>query len=483
MENVSGPGFNPNCFITRRLGVEPYKRCTSCQMKTHACLGMQYNLAVLLIFGASLLLFLSQTPWLHQVGLAAILAVLVLFGISINRQTDRIAATTKRLMDEIAREETLKVHLIRSEKLSAIGRMAAGTAHELNNALTPILGFTELLKGQTKKPPEELIEMIHRSALRAKKIVDSLLRFGRPPPPNRSPVHPNRLTEDTIAMVHYPYTTQGIAVTTDLASDLPPVFADFTQIQQVLLNLLNNARDAVKNTPSPRLTVRTMRREGAVRFEIANNGPPIPPEHLSMIFDPFFTTKEVGQGTGLGLALSYGIVRDHGGTIEVASRPEETVFSLEIPVASEEAAPAPPETEEAAGAPRNLRILAVDDEGEILDVIRKAFSRGGNAVRTASSGREAVACLDAEGFDLIISDIKMPDMSGIEFYEWIRERRPDMARRVLFITGDVADVTTQDLLSVCNCPYLAKPFNLSELFRAARGLLTAEPAPSAGRPT
>ncbi|OGW62690.1 MAG: hypothetical protein A2V83_10400 [Nitrospirae bacterium RBG_16_64_22] len=437
---------------------------------------MQYNVAVLFIFGGALVLFLTQTPWLHQAALTAILIALVVFGVTVNRQTDRTMQAARRLREEIARQKNLEAHLIQTEKLSAIGRLSAGVAHELNNALTPIIAYSEILEEQTEGKARESVGRIRQAAGRARQIVDSLLRFGRPTPPIRASVDTAKLVEETMAMVRYSFTTRGIDVSADLAPDLPPVFADATQIEQVLLNLLNNARDAMDKTPSPHLTIRAAPKGACVRIELANNGPPIPPEILPRIFDPFFTTKEVGRGTGLGLALTYGIIRDHGGTIRAASRPGETVFSIELPAAAggpcSESAPV---AESSPQIPRNARILAVDDEAVILDIIRDTFSANGNEVRTAASGREAIDILGTEDFDLVLSDIKMPDMSGIELYDWIRESRPYLARRVLFITGDVVDVTTQDLLSVSGRPYIAKPFRIAELIQKAQEIVSAEP--------
>ncbi|MBI3392911.1 MAG: response regulator [Nitrospirae bacterium] len=472
---MSGRAPNPNCLVTRTLGVEPYERCAECRLSTWQCLGMQYNVAVLFIFGGALVLFLTQTPWLHQAALTAILLALVVFGVTVNRQTDRMIQAARRLREEIARQKNLEAHLIQTEKLSAIGRLSAGVAHELNNALTPIVAYSEILMEQTEGKARESVGRIRQAAGRARQIVDSLLRFGRPTPPIRASVDTAKLIEETLAMVRYSFTTRGIEVTADLAPDLPPVFADATQIEQVLLNLLNNARDAMDKTPSPRLTVRAAPKGACVRLDLANNGPPIPPEILPRIFDPFFTTKEVGRGTGLGLALSYGIIRDHGGTIGAASRPGETVFSIELPAAAggprSESAPV---AESAPQVPRNARILAVDDEAVILEIIRDTFAANGNEVRTAASGREAIDILGTEDFDLVLTDIKMPDMSGIELYDWIRESRPYLARRVLFVTGDVVDVTTQDLLGVSGRPYIAKPFRIAELIQKAQEIVSAE---------
>ena len=310
---MSGRAPNPNCLVTRTLGVEPYERCAECRLSTWQCLGMQYNVAVLFIFGGALVLFLTQTPWLRQAALTAILIALVVFGVTVNRQTDRTMQAARRLREEIARQKNLEAHLIQTEKLSAIGRLSAGVAHELNNALTPIIAYSEILEEQTEGKARESVGRIRQAAGRARQIVDSLLRFGRPTPPIRASVDTAKLVEETMAMVRYSFTTRGIDVSADLAPDLPPVFADATQIEQVLLNLLNNARDAMDKTPSPHLTIRAAPKGACVRIELANNGPPIPPEILPRIFDPFFTTKEVGRGTGLGLALTYGIIRDHGG--------------------------------------------------------------------------------------------------------------------------------------------------------------------------
>jgi CheY-like chemotaxis protein len=241
---------------------------------------------------------------------------------------------------------------------------------------------------------------------------------------------------------------------------------DFNQFQQVLLNLINNAQYAIANHRGHgTLTITTSQRDGRILLEVQDDGPGIPREALGKIFDPFFTTKPVGEGTGLGLAVSYGIVRDHGGRIwaESDSRSKTTIF-VELPISSERAVESPQARPRADGRP--LRVLAVDDEAVILDLLVDAFSQRGYQVDTAGSAREALEKLEKRAYDVLLLDLKMPEMDGRSLFQTIGERWPDQARRVVFASGDTLQPETQSFLARSGRPCVDKPFRLEELTAA-----------------
>ncbi|MDR7414917.1 MAG: ATP-binding protein [Armatimonadota bacterium] len=232
--------------------------------------------------------------------------------------------------------ERAQARLVQSEKLAALGELVAGVAHELNNPLTSVLGYAQLLEaGELNgEDARRAMGVILQEAERARRIVQNLLTFARQRAHERGPVDVNAALEQTLALRRYELERAGVEFALDLARDLPFIEGDLFQLQQVFLNLINNAAQALAGARG-RIEIRTTHREGRVVVEVADTGPGIPPEHLHRIFDPFFTTKDVGQGTGLGLSISYGIVRDHGGEIYAENRPEGGArFVIELPAAA-----------------------------------------------------------------------------------------------------------------------------------------------------
>jgi signal transduction histidine kinase len=232
--------------------------------------------------------------------------------------------------------ERAQARLVQSEKLAALGELVAGVAHELNNPLTSVLGYAQLLEaGELDgEDARRALGVVLQEADRARRIVQNLLTFARQRAHERGPVDVNAALEQTVALRRYELERAGVEFVLDLAWDLPLIEGDLFQLQQVFLNLINNAAQALAGARG-RIEIRTAHREGRVVVEVADTGPGIPPEHLPRIFDPFFTTKDVGEGTGLGLSISYGIVRDHGGEIYAENRPEGGArFVIELPAAA-----------------------------------------------------------------------------------------------------------------------------------------------------
>jgi two-component system NtrC family sensor kinase len=355
-----------------------------------------------------------------------------------------------------------------TEKLSAMGELVSGVAHELNNPLTGVLGYAQLLMGgATDARQRKSVERIFESALRCQKIVQNLLAFARRYPSEKRYLGLNGIIEKTLDLKAYQLRVNNLKVVKSLDPLIPKTMLDFNQMQQVLLNLITNAEHAIaSNRGQGTLSLSTAARDGMIRLEVRDDGPGMPPEVLARIFDPFFTTKEVGEGAGLGLSVSYGIVKDHGGRIWAESRAGEgTSIMIEVPVVADAASEATPGAGQGpALAGRTLSILAVDDEAVILDLIVDAFGRDGrHTIDTAGSAREAIQKLERRTYDILLLDLKMPEMDGQQLFEEIRRRWPDMGRRVVFASGDTLHPATRHFLDHSGCPCVDKPFKLEHL--------------------
>ncbi|MBI1949864.1 MAG: response regulator [Acidobacteria bacterium] len=356
-----------------------------------------------------------------------------------------------------------------TEKLSAMGELVSGVAHELNNPLTGVLGYAQLLMGgATDARQRKSVERIFESALRCQKIVQNLLAFARRYPSEKRYLGLNGIIEKTLDLKGYQLRVNNLKVVKNLDPLIPKTMLDFNQMQQVLLNLINNAEHAIAaHKGQGTLSLTTSARDGTIRLEVRDDGPGMPPEILARIFDPFFTTKEVGEGAGLGLSVSYGIIKDHGGRIWGESRKGDgTSIIIELPIVTDTAAA---ETASGPGrgqeiACRSLSILAVDDETVILDLIVDAFGRDGrHSIDTAGSAREALQKIERRNYDILLLDLKMPEMDGQQLFEEIRRRWPDLARRVIFASGDTLHPVAREFLDHSGCPCVDKPFKLEHL--------------------
>ena len=376
-------------------------------------------------------------------------------------------------------DETRSLHhqLLQAEKMAALGQTISGVAHELNNPLATILSWAERLsqRQQLDGTIRRGLDIIHGEAERASRIVRNLLTFARKRQTTRMMVDVNQVIRETLALRAYEQRVSNVDVIVALAAGLPQVFADGHQVQQVLLNLIINAEQAMI-TASGRgvLVVRTWHDSprDAVIIEVNDDGPGIPETVQPKIFDPFFTTKEVGQGTGLGLTVAYAIVQEHGGRLRLESRAEEGAsFYVELPVAGGKL---PASDTPAVSRPSLLnssaggKILLVEDEtalaGAVLDALRDAEYE----VEHAADGEAALVAIAKRNFDLVICDLKMPRLDGKAFYRRLSSRAPALARRVIFVTGDVAGTDAEGFLMESGCRWLAKPFRLADLLRAVR---------------
>jgi two-component system NtrC family sensor kinase len=392
--------------------------------------------------------------------------------------TENIEQAQSQLQQTVKTLKTTQAQLVQSEKLSAVGEFVAGVAHELNNPLAAVMGFSELLKdAEVQEKHRQHLDHIFKASRRCQKIVQSLLSFARRHQPERKPVSANNLIEEVLEIVAYQLRSSNVEVVCEFAPNLPLVLADGHQIQQVILNLVNNARQAIEAHQSGgRITIKTKLQNHLIHISVQDNGPGIPPENLSRIFDPFFTTKEVGSGTGLGLSLCYGLIKEHGGDIMVDSQPGRgATFTIELHATENTQAISNTTTTSDTTINRKegvgKKILLVDDESILLEMIRDDLQRRGYEVITAISGESALKELHDQKIDAICCDIKMPGLNGRQLYDWIRASRPEYARRIVFMTGDVINQSLQYFLEEEQLTCLNKPFALRELRKALQAIM------------
>jgi signal transduction histidine kinase len=385
----------------------------------------------------------------------------------------RDVSERKRLEDQ-ARD--LYHQLLQAEKHAALGQTLSGDAHELNNPLATILTWAERI---SQRPVDDQtrrgLDTILAESERAAKIVRNLLTFARKRHTTRAMVDLNGVVRETLALRRYEQRLSNISILEALASGLPQVFADPHQIQQVLLNLIINAEQAMLGAHGRgTLIIRTWHdvHRDAVVLEVHDDGPGVPEEVQPRIFDPFFTTKEVGKGTGLGLTVAYAIVQEHAGRISVKSAAGGGAsFQVELPVGTASLKPAPRTVERAAALGSSASVLVVEDEAALGTAVAEALADAGFRVHLANDGLEALERVKESPYDLIVCDLKMPRLDGTAFYRRLREEHPPMARRVLFVTGDVAGTDAERFLEESGCRWLPKPFRLKDLLRTAGEML------------
>jgi signal transduction histidine kinase/ActR/RegA family two-component response regulator len=381
-----------------------------------------------------------------------------------------------RSLEAIVRERTEQ--LLQSEKIATMGSLLAGVAHELNNPLAVVLWQTHLLRESTQEPKIAAgVEKIMTGADRCVRIVRNFLALARQQTPERSQVGLNGLVGDSVELLGYELRNDNVEVVLRLADDLPILWADSHQLQQVLVNMVTNAHHAVRQRPADTrmITITTWsdaaRRQ--VHIEIADTGPGIPAEVRGRIFEPFFTTKPIGQGTGLGLSLCRGIVEEHGGAIAVESEPGRGArFEITLPVTERPASADTPSATDTAPSGGTKTILVVDDERDLAEILVEALGREGHRVEIAGNGADALRRLEQHGYDLVVSDTKMPVMDGVELFHEIERRFPLLRKRIVFVTGDVLDAEKRRFLESSGAPFLTKPFDLGEVRRVVRRALT-----------
>ena len=375
---------------------------------------------------------------------------------------------------DITESKRAEERLQETARLSSIGELAAGVAHEINNPLTSVLGFTQLLL--LEDMPQEFrgdMETVHSEANRAAKVVQNLLSFARRHEPTMTNLDISSVIDRALDMKSYDFQVNNIRVIRDFSKDLSFVMADEQQMIQVFLNLLNNAEHAMSRLRGQgQITVRTKATDDGVGISISDDGPGIPDAHLPRIFEPFFTTKAVGEGTGLGLSVSYGIVNQHGGDIWADSfLGKGTTFHIELPVTDHEAGESSQTNVIQPPVSEAKRVLVVDDEPVIRQLLHRALAMDGLAVDLAEDGEEALRRPRSSAYDCIILDLKMPGMSGHQLYRAIGDQGGELTKKVIFITGDIASSDTLNFINQAGNLALTKPLDLDQVRQSVRSSL------------
>ncbi len=363
--------------------------------------------------------------------------------------------------------------LLHSEKLAAVGQLISGVAHELNNPLTAILGYSQLLtsSGQVGQLGIEYADKLYKQAQRTHRIVQNLLSFARQHKPERVPVQINQTIEETLALRDYDLRMNNIRVHLDLPEDLPVIAADPHQLQQVFLNMVNNALDAIlERSQEGDLWVRTGINDDRLFIEFTDSGPGV--QDASRVFDPFYTTKPVGKGTGLGLSICYGIITEHGGTIRVKNLPEKGAsFTIELPF-QPVAAPVSSASERTEPSARGWRILLLDDDDSVVEAVGTILRGRDHRVETARDAGQARALLERQEFDLVIADLQAAGgLNGNGLGEWLALHKPALSRRLIWMSAVAPSANSGDPCPTNGCQILQKPFQANDLLAAVDELL------------
>ncbi len=361
--------------------------------------------------------------------------------------------------------------LLQSEKMSAIGQLISGVAHELNNPLTAILGYAQLLQGsRLDDRSSEYVGKLFKQAQRTHRVVQNLLSFARQHKPQKEEVDLRKVLEETLTLSEYDLKVNNVALEREIPGDLPTVIADSHQLQQVFLNIINNALDAMgEGRGRGSLKVRVAQKDSFVCVEFDDNGPGI--KEPGKIFDPFYTTKSLGKGTGLGLSICYGIIKEHLGEIVARNRTEGgATIEVRLP-ASEKAASSELSTSSRREPVLSERVLLVEDEEAVLEFERDVLAGAGAEVQTSMSVEDSRERLRNGNFDVIVMNGRMPGgLSVQEIYEWIAANCAGMEKKLLLTFSSMLDERSRDFLHEHGVRVLSKPFEVGDLINQVRTL-------------
>jgi signal transduction histidine kinase len=401
---------------------------------------------------------------------AALLKVMLQVGARPSRAVERQRAAEQ--------EQRQQEALLQHEKLATMGALLASVAHELNNPLAIILMQADNVREEVEgSPAMELIEEITQAAERCQRLVHNFLPLARQHPPGRVAVDLNTLITSSLGLLAPQLRVDNIAVHLHLAEGLPPLWADLHQLQQAVMNLVTNPQQSFRDMPEPRQVTLMTRYDPArtrLIFDVADTGPGISPALQARIFEPFITTRPPGISTGLGLWLCRGIIEGHGETIRVMPQPDEgATFRVELPTRAVLATTSTTPDKPAPQAGHGKAILIVDDEPSITNGLARLLRRDGYCVDTAANGRLALAKLRERPYDLVLSDLRMPELDGPGLCRVLERQYPHLCRRLIFLTGDTMSPETLAFLERVDVPRLTKPFTAAEARRVVQQALQA----------
>ena len=401
------------------------------------------------------------------------------FHTSLVQETGQICTILQDVTEQRSLERRLALH----DKTALFESLAGGIAHELNNALTPVLGYAELIATRLEAAGEHAAlqsycRTITKSAQESVRIIRQLLQLSRPPTMELRPVDLGAVVEEAVAIMRFRLRASEARLEVSVPGPVR-ILADAGQIKQVIINLLMNAIDAMEHTVRKELGVRVALQGTWAELSVEDTGHGIPAEKLNRIFDPFFTTKSAERGTGLGLSVCLGIVGQHQGEMAVTSVPGAgTRFKVLLPLTA--ACLVPAELPGAARSPAVLgpepgpapKVLVIDDEDYITSLVDELLrGRLGWRVEQVHGGREAIRRLEAAPFDLVITDLRMPGLDGFAVLGWLRDFRPELLARVLVLTGDSGGLSQDRELQAMGLPVLGKPFSAEDLLARCRELV------------
>ena len=388
--------------------------------------------------------------------------------IELSDSGDGILAT----FDEITEWKKRQAQVMEASRLVSIGEMAAGIAHEINNPLAAVMGFAQLaMRREVDETVQRDLDKILTQAKRASKIIANLQSFARRYKPTKEPVHVVDILEKVLEFRSYEMQVSDIEVVKNVEPRIPLIMGDEHQLDKAFLNIIINAEQSMTEARGAgTLTIDVRRIDDKVRVSISDDGVGLAEETISKIFDPFFTTRDVGQGTGLGLSVCYGIILEHNGTITVESKPDEGAeFIVDLPIG--DIGPDMPIDEAFFDElPDKLKILIVDDEPAVAEFLSRALTDSGHSVDVHDRGEDVIQKSDLDQYDLMILDVRMPGVDGEALFEHVRRLYANAPPKILFITGDTSNPSTKAFVDSTGSPALMKPFTLEHLMSAIKRL-------------
>jgi signal transduction histidine kinase len=394
------------------------------------------------------------------------------------RGEDVLVSNTVDTSKEAELQKTLaeqREQIFQAEKMSALGELLAGVAHELNNPLSVVVGHALMMRDEASDPDIlRRIEKISTSAERCARIVKSFLAMARQQPARVSPVDLNEILETAVDALRQGASGLSSTVALNIPADLPRLMADAHQITQVFINLISNAEHAImsiRQSGRIEIVARYDPLSNMVEIRVSDEGSGIPKEIRSRIFDPLFTTKEVGKGTGIGLAFCHRIVTSHNGNIRLERNSAAgATFLLQLPATRQSderrvQLPGPASCVDAA------RILVIEDEKDVADLMREILQGEGLEIDHVLSAEAALARLEDQTYAIILTDLNMPGLGGRGFYQRVLRDYPELAKRIAFVTGDAMSPSARMFLDSAKRPFLEKPLAPAELRRLAGSLI------------